>query len=262
MNVSLGGLIFSMVMVLALTGNVAAEGMPDILGIQFGMPARDAYARLQTGLPKNKVQVETVMLPTIEKPVASSFSSVPQQAVMMGMEGDSLKVYVTLPPNKQAVWYAERIHHFPEKGIARANLLTSLRKKYGKETVAWIVRGTPTTDDSKVTSMVWLFDEQGRPGALSSNMAIENCSWDPTMAQSSIPPHVARNWCHTSFIAVVANLSIASTPELFDQMTLTMVNVPFGLRAGDATVNWKKDIAEGAQKRDIEKGKQQEEPKL
>src|SRR5690348_16175383 len=79
---------------------------------------------------------------------------------MMGMEGDSLTVYVTLPPNKQAVWYAERTHQFPDKGIAKTTLLNSMRKKYGKETVAWIVRGTPTTDDSKVTALVWLFDER------------------------------------------------------------------------------------------------------
>jgi hypothetical protein len=266
MHVSPAGLITSIVggltMALALSTNAAAEGMPDILGIQLGMPARDAYAKVQTSLPKNKLQVVTKNFPTIDKPVLTSFTSVPQQAVMMGMEGDSLTVYVTLPPNKQAVWYAERNHFFPENGIAKATLLNSLRKKYGKGTVAWIVRGTPTTDDSKVTALVWLFDEQGHPGALPSGNTIDNCSWDSTMAEASIPPSVPRNWCHTSFIAVVANLSVSATPELYDRMTLTMVNVPFGLRAGDATVSWKKDIAEGAHKRDIEKGKQQEEPKL
>ena len=37
-----------------LIANAAAE-MPDILGIQLGMPVRDAYAKLQAQLPKNKV---------------------------------------------------------------------------------------------------------------------------------------------------------------------------------------------------------------
>jgi hypothetical protein len=45
-------------------------------------------------------------------------------------------------------------------------------------------------------------------------------------------------------------------------MTVTMVDLPFALRAGDATVKWKNDIAEGAHKREIEKGKQQEKPRL
>jgi hypothetical protein len=45
-------------------------------------------------------------------------------------------------------------------------------------------------------------------------------------------------------------------------MYITILNVPFALRAGDATMKWKNDIAEGAHKREIEKGKQQEKPKL
>jgi hypothetical protein len=226
-------LIGSLAIVVALASYAAADGLPDILGIQLGMPVREAHAKLQAELPKNKLQVRTTNLPTIDKAVIASFSSNPQQGIMMGDGGDSVTVYVTLPPNKQAVWWVERTRFFPDKGIAKGTLLASLREKYGKETVAWIVTGTPTNDDSKVTALVWLFDEQGRPGALP-----------------------------TSFIAVLAQFSISSTPELYDRMVVTMVNLPFGLRAGDATVKWKNDIAEGAHKREIEKGKQQEKPKL
>jgi hypothetical protein len=190
------------------------------------------------------------------------FSSNPQQEIMVDDEGDSVKVYVTLPPNKQAVWNVERTHFFPGKGIAKATLLASLREKYGKETVAWIVTGTPTTDDSKVTALVWLFDEQGRPGAIPRSMSIDKCVWDPTLVESSLPAYPVRNWCHRSYIAVVAQFSTSMTPDLYSQMTVTMVNLPFALRAGNATVNWKKEIAEGAHKRDLENGKQQEKPKL
>jgi len=52
------------------------------------------------------------------------------------------------------------------------------------------------------------------------------------------------------------------TPELYSRMNISTVNLPFALRAGDATVKWKNDIAEGKHKQDIEKGKQQEKPKL
>jgi hypothetical protein len=162
-----------------LTAGTAAAEMPDILGIQLGMPVREAHAKLQADLPKNKLQVRTINLPTIEKPVIASFSSVPQQVIGMGEEGDGVTVYVTLPPNKQAVWEVEREHFFPGKGIAKATLLASMREKYGKETVAWIVTGTPTTDDSKVTALVWLFDEQGRPGALPSSMPIDKLHLGP-----------------------------------------------------------------------------------
>jgi hypothetical protein len=264
MRAMLRVLILGPMVLAAWTSPAAADGLPDILGIQLGMPVREAHAKLQADLPKNKLQVGTTNLPTIEKPVIASFSSNPPQGIMMGDEGDSVKVYVTLPPNKQAVWNVERTHFFPDKGIAKATLLASLREKYGKETVAWIVTGTPTTDDSKVTALVWLFDEQGRPGALPPNMRIENCFGlgSPTLAVSSLPPHVVRTWCHTSFIAVIAQFSTSTTPELYDRMYITILNVPFALRAGDATVKWKNDIAEGAHKRDLEKGKQQDKPKL
>lgn len=255
-------LIGSLAIVVALASYAVADGLPDILGIQLGMPVREAHAKLQAELSKNKLQVGMTNLPTIEKPVIASFSSNPQQGIMMGDGGDSVNIYVTLPPNKQSVWWVERTRFFPDKGIAKGTLLASLREKYGKETVAWIVTGTPTTDDSKVTALVWLFDEQGRPGTLPSSMRIENCTWGPTVAESSLPSHVVRNWCHTSFIAVLAQFSISSTPELYDRMVVTMVNLPFALRAGDATVKWKNDIAEGAHKQEIEKGKKQEKPRL
>jgi hypothetical protein len=256
----IGGLAY----VSVLISHAAAEGLPDILGIQLGMPVREAYAKLQADLPKNKLQVGTINLPTIEKPVIASFWSGPQETIGMGMEADTVKVYVTLPPNKQVVWKVEREHYFPDKGIAKATLLSSLREKYGKETVAWIVAGTPTTDDSKVTALVWLFDEQGRGSVPPPNPPIYNCvgTGDATLVQSSLPSSVVRTWCHTSYVAVVASLSISATPELYDRMQITSVDVPLALRAGDATVKWKTDIAEGAHKRDIEKGKQQEKPKL
>jgi hypothetical protein len=262
MRLSLHGYIGVVAVFIVLAAGTAAAAMPDILGTALGMPAQEAHAKLQAALPKNKLLVGTTNFPTIEKPVIKSFSSNPQEGIMQGGEGDSLNVYVTLPPNKQAVWNVDRTRFFPDKGIAKATLLTSLREKYGKETVAWIVTGTPTTDDSKVTALVWLFDEQGRPGALSPSMRIENCSVDSNLAESALPAVAVRNWCHTSFIAVLAQFSISTTPELYDRMTVTMVNLPLGVRAGDATVNWKKEIAEGAHKRDIEKGKQQEKPKL
>jgi hypothetical protein len=265
MTHSVAVLIVHAVLLSTLASPAAAEGLPDILGIQLGMPVRDAYAKLQAGLPKNKLQVGTINLPTIEKPVIESFTSAPQETIGMGMEADIVKVYATLPPNKQAVWKVERTHYFPEKGIAKVTLLASLREKYGKETVAWIVAGTPTTDDSKVTGLVWTFDEQGRPSVPPSNPPIYNCLGAgeiPGLVQISLPSSIVRTWCHTSYVAVMASLSASSTAGLYDQMVITTVNVPLALRAGDATGKWKNEIAEGQHRQDIEKGKQQEKPKL
>lgn len=156
----------SILMFTGMSSMAAADGLPNILGIQLGMPVREAHAKLQAELPKNKLQVGTTNLPTIEKPVIASFSSNPQQGIMMGDGGDSVNIYVTVPPNKQSVWWVERTRFFPDKGIAKGTLLASLREKYGKETMSNVRQNKPARDDYEIVELLWLFDEQGRPAAL------------------------------------------------------------------------------------------------
>ncbi len=54
----------------------------------------------------------------------------------------------------------------------------------------------------------------------------------------------------------------SEVPELYSRMQVGIVSVPFARRAGEATMKWKQDIAEGQHKQDLEKAKQQEKPKL
>lgn len=71
------------------------------------------------------------------------------------------------------------------------------------------------------------------------------------------------DWCYSSYNAVVVGTQQSSdTPELFSQMRVVAVNMSLALRAAEATSKWKKDIAEGQHKQDLEKAKQQEKPKL
>jgi len=134
MKLSLRGYIGVFAVLLVLTAGTAAAEMPDVLGVQLGMPVREAHAKLQAQIPKNKIQVMSDTLPTIDQPVIKSFSSAPAGQIMMGSEGDQVTVDVTLPPNKQAVWRVVRQHYFANKGILKTTLLASLREKYGKET--------------------------------------------------------------------------------------------------------------------------------
>src|SRR4029079_6681 len=140
-------------MMAMLNGHGEAAGLPDVLGIQLGMPAREAHAKLQAAVPKNKVQVQSTNVPTMDKPVITSFSSTPAEQISMGMEGDQITVDVTLPPNKQAVWRVDRQHYFPGKGIPKPTLLASLREKYGKETLTNVNMGKPAADDSKIQNL-------------------------------------------------------------------------------------------------------------
>ena len=70
------------------------------------------------------------------------------------------------------------------------------------------------------------------------------------------------DWCYKSFTAVFAELVESSPPELYSQMRMVTVSFPLALVASEATLKWKKGIAEGQHKQDLEKAKQQEKPKL
>ena len=278
----LGSAIGGMAMIVAVTSQSTAAGLPDILGIQLGMPAREAHATLQTQLPKNKIQVMSDNLPTIDKPVIKSFSSAPAETIMMGMEADQVAVDVTLPPNKQAVWRVKRQHYFANKGIPKTTLLASLREKYGKETLTNVPQGKPATDDNKIQNLLWLFDEQGRPAPLPSSSGSSGPDLATTLilsscATGSFDVHLGlievyadlykgtnpqNDWCYAHYTAVYAAIGQSGIPELSDQMQIVSMSYPFALRASEATLKWKKDIAEGQHKQELEKAKQQDKPKL
>ena len=261
--------------VTAWSGYGEAGGLPDSLGIQLGMPAREAHAKLQGQFPKNNLQVMSTNLPTIEKPVISSFQSAPKQTIMMGDEADIVTVGVTLPPNKQAVWRVYRQHFFPDKGIPRKTLLASLREKYGKESRAMASNGKPTTtDESQIVSLLWLMDEQGRPVTLPPLVGmtdpLRSCEgFEEGNADSLVesPPSMTFSgsdykWCQSNYTALTVRFIDSELPELYSRMMIGVVSLPFARRAGEATMKWKQDIAEGQHKQDVEKAKQQEKPKL
>jgi len=282
MKLSLRGYAGVFAVLVVLGAGTAIAEMPDILGVQLGMPARDAHAKLQAQIPKNKIQVMSDTLPTIDKPVIKSFSSAPAGAIMMGQEGDQVSVDVTLPPNKQAVWRVVRQHYFANKGIPKTTLLASLREKYGKETRTNFSEKQPATDDSQIHHLLWLFDEQGRPAPLPSKpkkdgpdfanqSTLTSCAGLGDGAQLAMIEvysnlykgvNFENDWCYSSYNAVVVSVTSAETPELYTQMRVVAVSLPLALRASEATSKWKKDIAEGQHKQDIEKAKQQEKPKL
>ena len=268
--------IASMVTVFALTTHAGAEGLPDILGIQLGMPARDAHAKLQAALPKNKIQVQSVNLPTIEKPVISTFSSMPGGTIAMGMEADEVEVYVTVPPNKQSVWQVARRHYFPNNGIPRPTLLASLREKYGKESRATDSQGKSTTDDKQIVALLWLMEDQGRPsmlpplhdGVVDPISTCQKGGFGKPNFLGDVPLHQSYGnkdyeWCLSSYTAVnVTLIQSAAMPELYEQMEVGFISLPVGARAGEATRKWKQDIAEGKYKKELEKAQQQDKPKL
>ena len=227
-----------------MTSPAGAEGFPDILGIQLGMSVREAHAKLQAQIPKNQIQVTSTNLPTIEKPVISSFQTLPKQTIMMGDEADQVTVDVTLPPNKQAVWRVAREHFFPNKGIPKKTLLASLREKYGKESRAIASGGKATIDESHIVGLLWLMDEQGRPATLPPLVGmtdpVSSCKasaeGNGAMLVESPPPTTFASadykWCLSNYTAVNVTFMDGELPELYSRMQVGIVSLPFAARAG------------------------------
>lgn len=272
MNKALKSMVASIALILLQTSQAAAEGLPDVLGIQLGMPVRDAHAKLLTALPKYKIQLQSTNLPTINKPVIYSFSSAPTETITLGREADQVIVDVTLPPSKQAVWRVYRTHYFPGNGIPKATVLASLREKYGKETRAMQTGLQTTTDDKQVAALLWLMDERGRPvapppvrGLVDPIASCPRRADALHVVESPLPTYGNKDieWCLSAYTAVNVEFQQNSAmPELCTQMNVMVVSLPFGRRAGEATMKWQQDIAEGKYKQGIEKAKQQEMPKL
>jgi hypothetical protein len=262
-----------LVVLVAMAGPAAAAGLPDILGIQLGMPLRDANAKVQAQFPKGQIQVTTTQLQTIAKPVIRSFVCAAGENAE-GKESDIVTVNVTLPPNKQVVWNIVRQHHFPGQGTLKTTLVSSLRAKYGKETRGYNTQNRATTDDKELTRMVWLVDEQGRPATpppLSSGGADPLFGSCPGGINAGTVAEVAPayngnagyKWCLTSWTAVtVVLIEPPHMPELYSQMEMSATSLPLAAQAGAVTAKWMQDISEGQRKQELEKAAQQEKTKL
>jgi hypothetical protein len=109
--------------------------------------------------------------------------------------------------------------------------------------------GKATTDEGQIVSLLWLMDEQGRPGMLPP---LSSSAVDPLWTCTSVadgnrallvespPPNYGnkdREWCLSSYTAVLAQFSPGMLPELFGQLRVVVVSLPLASRAGIATMN-------------------------
>jgi hypothetical protein len=254
MNASLRTWILGLVTLGAFNSTAAAQ-QPDILGIQPGMPLREAAAKLQSLFPKTQVQPHGTNLPTIDKPVAlflDAESSGPNQPTT------KMSIFVTLPPNKQVVWMVMRQMNFgASPGVSKANMLDSLHEKFGKETASRTA--------GRMVHMWWLFHEDGQSTAPKiSADELGTCqgslgSYASTIAINGAPPAnlMTQKSCFSSYYAVhILYASPINNPDIVDQYMMTAVNLPLASRSGGATVAWKNSIAEQARREETKKANQ------
>jgi hypothetical protein len=261
-----------------LAGDVAAQQLPDIVGIRLGMPAREGYAALQAKYPKAQIQTSALQLPTIAKPIlidyAIGFSPVQSTE-------ERIAVHVTPPPEKQVVWKVQRF--VGRQKIYRANVIASLREKYGKE-AAGFSNGTQARDiDKEAAEIWWIFDEQGHPAKFpdsynsayaclmrfnkSSDQASSSTTFDAEgggawFGESNIVPMENdiqdSGWCNTSMIVVIAYIG---GEDIVTAFGVQAIDMPLAVRAARAEVAWLKDLASKQQQQQIDESKQAK-PKL
>jgi hypothetical protein len=203
-----------------------SSSLPDVVGIRPGMSAQEAYNALKTHSNGAKVGVGQMMLPGVtDKPVAVVMSVRP-----MGVSpGETITVWLTLPPNRQTVWAVRRTLEF-EPEILKTTVLNGLRQKYG-----------PETDPQ---FQYWAFDEQGAHVPM-AGLGNSNCygvsSMGITVPQDTDAPLPATpliyvpdppNPC-TSVLSVRAELgdSTNRTPGLVRSVAVYLKDMPLARRS-------------------------------
>ena len=139
---------------------------PDIGGVRLGMSPEEVRAALSKRYPGRKIDVNQmdVYAPNGgSTPVGKFLEDVSIGLNQLVAPEDQIKVMFTPPPGKPVVWAVQR--NLNNQKIYQANVLASLREKYGRESLTGRQDGTlnAATDDSEVRTMTWIFDRQGHP---------------------------------------------------------------------------------------------------
>ena len=248
-----------------------AAQLPDIVGIRLGMPLRDAFTILQTAHATVKLGMYPITLPGIEKPVLEGFSFL-SGFKGVGITEERVSVHLTPPPNQQVVWKVVR--QLSQQQIYRANVLSSLREKYGKETGT-----TPfVANDQQITDMWWILDEQGHPAKLPVprpsdqngvqtaadcrgrfNASEGGSSWfAPNNLENKVNGLDTSDWCNSSGIGVHASFGPA---EIVSLLLVETFNVPLAVRSAKAEMAFVNDVVKRQQQQQIDQSKQAK-PKL
>jgi hypothetical protein len=210
---------------------------PDLLGIYPGMPPAAARAQLQKR--SSTINVMTGI---------SDFSL----NITDPTSPEAIKVYLTLPPNDQAVWMIQRTQTFTAQNPMSQNaLLTALREKYGKETL---------TDDRGGGGLYvyWIYEQNGKLLS-SADMGLTGCMGSKFInyVRDGPPrqPNAIEQNCFRSFFAVSAMLN-RHGPELLEAYNVELVNLPYALKAATATGNANNAAADQSRRNQIDKGDQ------
>jgi hypothetical protein len=228
--------------------------MPDVVGVRLGMTEQQALQILRGQYPRGRFQEIPAggIFPTNPK-ADYGFNILPTNEI-----ATDVVVSLTAPPSRQVVWhivrFTRRLH------ANHANVLATLREKYGKESFAGRANGSKTTDDRNIGTLFWIFDEQGNRPPMPSAEAfgsndISSCLGHGIALNPGprIPMDEVKdaNWC-ASFVGVVAQIDPF---EIVENTTVAVMDMRLANRTANAYLAWKHDADAKARAAELEKSK-------
>jgi len=228
--------------------------MPDVVGVHLGMTEQQALQILHGQYPRERFQEipASGLFPTNPK-ADYGFNVLPTNEI-----ATDVVVSLTAPPSRQVVWhivrFTRRLH------ANHANVLATLREKYGKESFAGYANGSKTSDDQNVGMLFWIFDERGNRAPMPSAQAFGSNDINFCLGRGiamnpgpRIPIDEVKdpNWC-ASFVGVVAEID---PTEIVENTTVAVMDMRLANRTANAYVAWKRDADAKARTAEIEKSK-------
>ncbi|MGB2901066.1 MAG: hypothetical protein WBB89_17545 [Candidatus Acidiferrum sp.] len=229
--------------------------MPDVVGVRLGMSEQEAAQILRGQYPRGQFQPIPAggIFPTNPK-ADYGFNILPT-----GEIATDVVVSLTAPPGRQVVWQVER--NTRRMHANHANVLATLRAKYGKETLAGLGNGTVTTDDRSIGKLFWAFDEHGNHVQLPSPQTFGETSYRVIPCSNSniygggprIPmeENKSQDWC-ASVVAIV--ISFEAT-EIVETTVTNIVDMRLATRTANAYLAWKRDADAKARAAAVEQSK-------
>jgi hypothetical protein len=228
--------------------------MPDVVGVRLGISEQQALQILHGQYPRDQFQEIPTRGNIPEYPKADyGFNVLPT-----GEIATDVVVSLTAPPNRQVVWHIAR---FTRRLHANhANVLATLREKYGKESFAGLGNGTITTDDRNIGMLFWIYDEHGSRAPMPAAQAFGsnditfclgrgiNLNPGPKIPMDEVKDP---NWC-ASFVGVVAQIDPF---EIVENTTVAVMDMRLANRTANAYVAWKRDADAKARAAEIAKSK-------
>jgi hypothetical protein len=228
--------------------------MPDVVGVRLGMTEQQALQILHGQYPRDQFQ---------EIPTSGNIPEYPKadygfNVLPTGEIATDVVVSLTAPPSRQVVWhivrFTRRLH------ANHANVLATLREKYGKESFAGLGNGTITTDDRNIGMLFWIYDEHGSRAPMPAAQAFGsnditfclgrgiNLNPGPRIPMDEVKDP---NWC-ASFVGVVAQIDPF---EIVENTLVAVMDMRLANRTANGYVAWKRDADAKARAAEIAKSK-------